>query len=81
MNSILLTSFNQWIAWALADLAGLPDLPRQHFPISRRIRLEAAVASLRHALGRANELRCSARIALCMRTLSRIRAELRTLPA
>ncbi len=81
MNQILINSFNQWIAWALQDLDRLPDLPAEIYPISRRVRIESAEVSLRHALQRANELGCPARKAMCLCVLNWLRAGLRRLPA
>lgn len=80
-NPHLIARFNTWIGYALGDLADLPRLDASTYPISRRLRIEMAMKSLRQASGRAGEMKCSARKALCMRLMNWLRAELRRLPA
>lgn len=74
----LLKSFNTWIGWALGDLS---DLPSAGLPLSRRLTIQSVIPSVRHALGRANEMGCRKRQAMCMRVLNWLHAELRRLPA
>ncbi|KPH79352.1 hypothetical protein [Bosea vaviloviae] len=74
MHATKLESFNIWISYALSDLARLAD---RDAPMARGIGLDMVMASLRHALRRANEMRDAARKALCFRLMNRLRAELR----
>lgn len=76
MNAIKLQSFNTWISYALSDMS---DMPGRDLPISRQLRLEWAMSSLRHALRRANEMGCPARKALCLRVMNWLRADMRRL--
>lgn len=79
MNPIILSGFNQWVAWAQQDLSDLP--PASEAPRSRACALKQAKRSLLAALEAANKLGCPARKALCLRVLNWLRADLRRLPA
>ena len=74
MHAIKLDSFNNWISYALSDLARLPG---RDAPMAREIIGDMVMGSLRHALRRANEMKDSARKAACFRMMNRLRAALR----
>lgn len=74
MHAIKLESFNNWIGYALSDLARMPG---RDTPMAREIIGDMVMSSLLHALRRANEMQDNARKALCMRVLNWLRADLR----